>query len=74
PLEEEHFPPELIGIVDEQPARNLNPDELRHRDELLALLEQHGGNVSAVARALGKGRTQIVRWVTRYAIDPRKLR
>src|SRR5262249_42346208 len=74
PLEEEHFPEEIIGTVDEQPARTLSPDELRHRDELLGLLDQHGGNVSAVARALNKGRTQVVRWVARYGIDTRKPR
>ena len=73
-LEEEHLPPEVMEVVAEQPARTLTPEELRHREELLVLLEQHGGNVSAVARALGKGRTQIVRWVTRYGIDTRKPR
>src|SRR5262249_17936590 len=74
PLEEEHLPPEVMEVVAEQPARTLTPEELRHREELQGLLEQHGGNVSAVARALGKGRTQVVRWVTRYGIDTRKPR
>jgi transcriptional regulator of acetoin/glycerol metabolism len=39
------------------------------RGELVALLEQHKGNVAAVARALGKDRTQIHRWVRRFALD-----
>ena len=73
-LEEDHLPPELVAVVDELPARTLSPEEIRHRDELLQLLEQHGGNLSAVARAVGKGRTQVVRWVARYGIDTRRPR
>ncbi len=37
--------------------------------ELRALLEEHGGNVAAVGRVLGKARMQIHRWVERYAIE-----
>ena len=47
----------------------LSPDELARRDELIALLREHAGNVSAVARALGKARMQIHRWCHRFAID-----
>jgi len=43
--------------------------ELRKREELLTLLREHGGNVSAVARALGKARPQIQRWIKRYHIE-----
>lgn len=43
--------------------------DLRRRDELVALLREHGGNISAVARALGKARPQIQRWIKRYRID-----
>ena len=39
------------------------------RKQLVALLAQHRGNVSAVARALGKTRTQIHRLAKRFAID-----
>jgi DNA-binding NtrC family response regulator len=39
------------------------------REELVALLHQHGGNVAEVARVLGKGRMQIHRWARRYEID-----
>ena len=39
------------------------------REELVALLHQHGGNVAEVARIVGKGRMQIHRWARRYAID-----
>ena len=42
--------------------------------ELVALLGQHRGNLSAVARAVGKGRTQVVRWMERYGLDAEAFR
>jgi len=41
------------------------------REELIQLFRESGGNVSAVARRLGKARTQIQRWLKRYQLDPR---
>jgi sigma-54 dependent transcriptional regulator, acetoin dehydrogenase operon transcriptional activator AcoR len=41
----------------------------RERERLLALLREHGGNVSAVARALGTSRTQVRRLAERYRIE-----
>jgi DNA-binding NtrC family response regulator len=38
--------------------------------ELEALLREHGGNVAAVARVLGKDRAQIHRWMQMFGIDP----
>jgi len=40
------------------------------REELVELLRQNGGNVTAVARAMGKARTQVQRWLRRFEIDP----
>jgi DNA-binding NtrC family response regulator len=40
------------------------------RDQLIALLDQHEGNVSAVARALATSRSQIHRLLARHSIDP----
>ena len=54
--------------------RQLSAAEERHRDELTALLREHGGNISAVARTLGKARVQIQRWVKRYGLDPESFR
>jgi sigma-54 dependent transcriptional regulator, acetoin dehydrogenase operon transcriptional activator AcoR len=68
-----HLPSGVVGRVGEEPPRELTSDEARHRDELVVLLREHHGNMSAVARVLGKGRTQIVRWVTRYGIDVRSF-
>src|SRR4030095_12305973 len=71
PIDLAPLPPDAGGRPDEEPPRERTPDEARHRDELVVLLREHHGNMSAVARVLGKGRTQIVRWVTRYGIDVR---
>jgi transcriptional regulator with GAF, ATPase, and Fis domain len=46
------------------PARGTPSDE-----ELRALLEEHGGNVAAVGRELGKARMQVHRWMKRYGIE-----
>jgi sigma-54 dependent transcriptional regulator, acetoin dehydrogenase operon transcriptional activator AcoR len=48
--------------------RTLTPRDLRVRAELIAQLDAHGGNVAAVARAMGKGRQQIHRWVSRFGL------
>ena len=68
PILLEHLPPalhEAPGPV----TPCLTDEQMRHRDELIALLREHRGNLSAVARAAGKGRTQVVRWVSRYGLD-----
>jgi len=78
---EEHLPPPLRTQTPQstaphmEPARAAEPEppltdeEQRHRDELDALLRAHGGNVSHVARACGKARMQVHRWIKRYALD-----
>ena len=43
------------------------PDELRER--LVALLDKHNGNISYVARDMGKARAQIHRWMQKLSID-----
>jgi transcriptional regulator with GAF, ATPase, and Fis domain len=49
-----------------------NDDE--HKARLLALLAQHRGQVANVARAMGKARMQIHRWIRRYEIDLESFR
>jgi transcriptional regulator of acetoin/glycerol metabolism len=51
------------------PTRPLSSDDEQHRAQLSALLERHGGNISAVARELGKQRIQIRRWIKRYGLS-----
>ena len=47
----------------------LSETDQKVRDQVVAALREHQGNVSAVARALDKDRKQIQRWIKRYAID-----
>jgi len=60
----------------EAPARaaTLSADDQTLRDQLCALLASHQGSINGVARALGKDRTQIKRWMTRFEIDPEVYR
>ncbi|WP_437729738.1 sigma 54-interacting transcriptional regulator [Sorangium sp. So ce1335] len=52
-----------------EPQRPAAEDDAR-REALVRLFREHRGNISAVARAMGKGRTQIHRWIARYGIEP----
>ena len=64
PIELEHLPRSMVeapGTPDD-----LTPDEAAHREELRVLLREHRGNLNAIARVVGKGRTQVARWVSRY--------
>lgn len=49
-----------------------DPDTLRRI--LVDLLEQHRGNISHVARDLGKARMQIHRWMQRFDLHPDAFR
>lgn len=49
-----------------------NSDELRL--QIVQLLEQHHGNVTLVARAMGKSRMQLHRWMQKFGIDPEAYR
>ncbi len=42
--------------------------------QLRGLLTEHGGNIAAVARALGKDRAQVSRWVKDAGLDPDDFR
>jgi hypothetical protein len=42
--------------------------------ELRRLLRVRGGNISAVARELGKARMQVHRWMTQFGIRPEEFR
>ena len=74
PIDVAHLPQTMASGPEARPVRDLTPEQARHRDQLLDLFRAHGGNLSAVARTLQKGRTQIMRWVARYGIDVTSLR
>ena len=49
-------------------------DERERRAELELLLREHRGNVTRVARALGKAREQVHRWIKRAGLDSTNFR
>jgi len=49
--------------------RSAGKGDDRLRAQIIAALTEHGGNIVAVAKALGKRRTTIYKWVKRLAID-----
>ncbi len=56
------------------PKPDLTDAERDLRDRVIDQLRRANGNVSDVARAMGKGRTQIQRWIARFGIDVDALR
>jgi transcriptional regulator of acetoin/glycerol metabolism len=78
-IELEHLPgrvnarQEVVGASPAQRGTDLSlakqQEDVLRRNELIALLRKHGGNISAVARELGKARPQVQRWMRRYGID-----
>jgi len=69
-IQREHLPASVGGdapAADRAPA-DLGPEDAALRAKLLLLLEQHAGNISAVAREMGKARVQIRRWIKRFEI------
>jgi transcriptional regulator with GAF, ATPase, and Fis domain len=44
------------------------------REELTALLGEHGGIISRVAKATRRSRTQVYRWLEQYGLDPASYR
>ena len=66
-----HLPPDVRASAARglAPATLLGVNETQHRDQLVALLRLHKGNVAVVARELGKAAMQVRRWVRKYGID-----
>ncbi len=71
-IEPAHLPAEVLAppppLAAALGAAAGEDDELR--DRIVGLLHEHGGNVAAVARAVGKAPAQVHRWMRRFAIDP----
>jgi DNA-binding NtrC family response regulator len=57
-----------------EPAPDLGASDVELRAQLVDLLAKHRGNVSAVARDMGKARMQIQRWLKRFRIDAEAYR
>lgn len=54
-------------------ARNPDPGKALRRS-VVAALDAHNGNVSKAAKALGKSRPQVHRWIRRFDLDVHKFR
>ena len=67
-IERAHLIERNMGLLPSPDEEGLaKPEELRER--LVALLIRHNGNVSHVARDMGKARVQIHRWMQKLSID-----
>jgi sigma-54 dependent transcriptional regulator, acetoin dehydrogenase operon transcriptional activator AcoR len=69
-IELQHLPA-AVGSTEpmEAPAfRSMSPEERALREQLVAAIAKHEGNLAGVAREMGKDRTQIRRWMKRFGI------
>jgi DNA-binding NtrC family response regulator len=66
-----HRKPEQRSL---EPPANLSEEDRQHRDQLVQHLRDTGGNITAAAKAMGKQRTQLQRWLRRWNIDPLSFR
>jgi DNA-binding NtrC family response regulator len=64
----------LVAPVADAAVRPAETRRDARRDQLLAALRAHRGNVSATARTLGKARSQVQRWIRDYRLDPMQYR
>ncbi len=73
-IEAEHLP--IVPGMGSRPALIVRePDDPeRLRENLIALLTLYRGNISYVARDLGKARMQVHRWMRRFQLDPNAFR
>jgi DNA-binding NtrC family response regulator len=71
PVRAEHLPESVRGAP---AAAHGEPVDDTRRAELIALLEEHGGNISAIARAAGRSRMQVHRWLRQFGLDAERYR
>jgi DNA-binding NtrC family response regulator len=76
PIGTEHLSPPTTAVAT---AAVASPDAVaplddRRREELVRLLDEHRGNVAAVARALQRHRSAIFRWMREYGLDAEHFR
>jgi DNA-binding NtrC family response regulator len=69
----EHLPKAIRTFVPPKLA-SMRPEDHVVRERVIELLCEHDGNLSAVARAMGKAPLQIRRWCHRMKIDLSKYR
>ena len=67
-----HLPEPVRGPKAPPPSQapaELSLADQQRRAQIVESLARNNGNLSAVARELGKGRTQLQRWIKRYRIE-----
>lgn len=69
PMIERSFFPDKNVEAPLPPEEESHENEADLRGRIVALLEKHKGNVSHVARDMGKARVQIHRWMQKFAIE-----
>jgi transcriptional regulator of acetoin/glycerol metabolism len=69
-IELEHLPESIRARppARPKPPAELSAEDLALKERVAALLAEHDGNLSAVARALGKDRKQVRRWIARFRL------
>jgi hypothetical protein len=67
----EHLPAAVQRVVTSAPRED---EDAALREELILLLRKHRGNITAVAKEMGKARMQIQRWLKRVGVDPEEFR
>lgn len=63
-IEAKHLPSSVTA------PRSASDAPSASREQLIALLRMHRGNITAIASELGKARMQIHRWLKRHDLDP----
>jgi transcriptional regulator with PAS, ATPase and Fis domain len=66
--------PKTVQEAEHAPTSPPVASPTANRDRIVELLQSSRGNVSAVARAMGKTRAQIHRWIKQYSLDVRAFR
>jgi hypothetical protein len=74
PIDVEHLPQASNSLPPDARAPDEREDDDRLRTRLVEELARTGGNVAKVARAMGKARMQVHRWMKRLKIDPKTFR
>lgn len=70
-VEVPHLPDSITKVpVKLGPESEAPPSADDLREKLVSLLREHRGNVTSVARSMGKSRIQIHRWMQRFGVDP----
>lgn len=62
-------PPELAPHTPAPHAPAFRDAEAPTRDELVALLTEHGGNVAQICRRTGRHRQQVYRWLKKHDLE-----